>query len=1507
MERKDLYMNNQRTPIKSISCDKNTIGFTRGKVVYLRKEGAIDKGGDYFKINRVVGEGGSCVCYDATLIGEKKTGRLKEFYPQECLKKEAAFLLQRDEQNHIVALEETKEAFLSARTEFVASYQLLRNVIEKNKNNSDFTSFIPDFSIYYACDLEGNIIEGSTAYIWTAPENLTIFEKYIDDVHKHPNTYPEHKLFTILKSMLTLTECIKILHENGLLHLDIKPGNFGIPKRKGKLLTDSITLFDVNSIYSLKSTFTTEYGTEGFSAPEIANGQADNTSDIYSIGCTLFSALVASDEIETTGYSKQYYTKIAQLIDSSKLISASETNSNVFLKHELTSILKKCLAESQSKRYQSCVDLVKDLESALAYLYPAEINSKLPIGKQLVVLENELDKKQGVDSYLRFMYHLYKKPLYECVPDDSETLDVLIVGFGNYGQRFLDCCLQVGQILGKKLNVQVVSNDSAEGKRDKDIYLAARPALGDFFSIDETYCKDVYGSIAFNSKEFVRGNLKKNKEIATEIVSEYNKGHYVFVALGDDSLNKGVAHAIALAVKGIHECSVNFVYGGEHISGKTYGNPIYMADDITSESLYQDLERMAFNAHLVWESGLNIDLAKSRAKFKEPYYYNASFSNVISIKYKLYSFGITLDNLTDAATQYYRKVVTPSKHIKNELIALEHRRWVCEKICSGWVCNRDLESCITGEPNDKKAKRHVCLLRSTAISPLQTANWSLTKWDTAGKGDLSELDDLDRMSVKLHQTYKNAADRLRRESTLLDSSMLQLRSIMKKSDLVSIAFSEWYSCLSLLWNGNDNPAREYDKLKKVLLESLEALNEEDSSTAKALIKLIDSRFAIILKSMRYTDYKNYDADLVNYIPFILTHKKDTRLVIPFSCGSNTEMFANVAAATIVNPSQITYLYHVNKTSETETIGDAIEYVLNYFDEKTISSKINFVITHRRDEKIRKAVEQIKVRFFDNMSDPRIKKVIILEPEDDSCIIQCIYDVLDTKFQFDAAEQNETPLSYLLLGAGFYSKYPHYQFDMNTRKFYGTVGCEFLKFIKAEQYLKISDMFASKNSKGYLESPAAFYNDYENLWTKAYRKKEFIWKKMCGLLEAYHKSEDKILTINTEVAKDKSSYVKYRFLVPASAYDGVKKIISAMMEANIFSKESEVFFYTTDSCEVNIYAPEAIAAKLKGLMADPYVLSQPDNIECIKTPYSVSIVFDYLTVQNIDLRGAGKHIERIKEMLRLLEKEFSFIIGYTESGDDNQLISFTYATKRIKKLLTNAGNILEIYVYHKCLKSDLFDDVATSYEISWDGTPIKSEFDIILTKGFAGLLVEAKATEDIEQDYYFKLSCLAKQFGTNCKPVLIADTVEKWFNDNSENEIQRQRGNMLDVITISDYQEIDAIDITLARLLNVEVKAIPQAQSQTLKRVESVPAKNFSQQTNEMTREEFLAQKITVLRIEPSQLAILQNNGVRTMADFLAQTEETFSMMKAKNGMAYTAQFMRLQEIMKKKLENHGQV
>ena len=207
---------NRRVPVRTVRCDQAAVGMPKGKVLYLKKDGPAGKGGDFFKIGNKVGEGGSCVCYEATLIGEKKTGRLKEFYPANGDPGEVMFSLVRDERNHIVPAEETRDAFKLARDEFVASYHLLRDIMAANKKNADFTSFIPDFSIYYGCDENGALVEDSTVYIWTAPQDLTVFSDYIEDIHKYPGAHPEHKLFTVLKTALTLTDCIRILHEKAL-------------------------------------------------------------------------------------------------------------------------------------------------------------------------------------------------------------------------------------------------------------------------------------------------------------------------------------------------------------------------------------------------------------------------------------------------------------------------------------------------------------------------------------------------------------------------------------------------------------------------------------------------------------------------------------------------------------------------------------------------------------------------------------------------------------------------------------------------------------------------------------------------------------------------------------------------------------------------------------------------------------------------------------------------------------------------------------------------------------------------------------------------------------------------------------------------------------------------------------------------------------------------------------------------------------------------------------------
>ena len=61
--------------------------------------------------------------------------------------------------------------------------------------------------------------------------------------------------------------------------------------------------------------------------------------------------------------------------------------------------------------------------------------------------------------------------------------------------------------------------------------------------------------------------------------------------------------------------------------------------------------------------------------------------------------------------------------------------------------------------------------------------------------------------------------------------------------------------------------------------------------------------------------------------------------------------------------------------------------------------------------------------------------------------------------------------------------------------------------------------------------------------------------------------------------------------------------------------------------------------------------------------------------------------------------------------------------------------------------------------------------------------------------------MAEKFGVNAIPVLIADTHENENRDNSANEMQRKRGEMMGVYTIFDRNEINNIDKTLRKILS----------------------------------------------------------------------------------------------------------
>ena len=1016
----------------------------------------------------------------------------------------------------------------------------------------------------------------------------------------------------------------------------------------------------------------------------------------------------------------------------------------------------------------------------------------------------------GYDNpFIAIQYHLYEHPLYTFCSRAEQDLNVLIIGFGEYGQRFLDACLQNGQIRNKKLNVTVISDDEHE----KDTYLSERPELPRFFDVDGLLPEDDdnYGHISFESSQLARKDENTNTDILQTIMCEQydlKRPHYVFIALGEDLLNKAAADACRTAVEVFEmNCAISYICEDSTLSDEQppFLYPLFINADIKQTPSYLEVERMAFNTHLVWEKNLNVDYGAVRAGFRKVYNHNSCVSSVLSLKYKLYSIGIDLETtgFVEAAKKFEGILSDKSNRgLKNELIWIEHRRWVAEKLCLGWQHIPNLEECATGITKDEKRKRHVCILRSRPDQKLATefrSNDNYDKWDKASDIDLGKLDELDRMSVELHRVYARKAKIAKKQNLLSGNNMAAIRSLIEGNKKALVAFQEWFTCLKDVWNGDMGKVRQYRSLKTAFINASDGLPVERKKAVREQIKAFEAIYYPILASMEYRDWKQDDVALVDSIPFILTYTENAYLAIPFSTGDNSSVFGNVAASTVVSPARILYLYYVENKQSLVELNESIPYVMEYMKKKNFKAAVEFILLYQ-DSAVPFVTEDYEKGLI-RLGKGRIRQVKrIVSSGIDSICEDLTYYLRRRQLgkSLFALEKNTTTLSYMLQGAGFYKVFPHYQYDSRNMKFTDVSGCELLGFIKKTPYIAVTDMAAFKLSSSESSNHPEFYADYTDLWKK-YQEKSSVWKSLCDTLGAYSEKNDIIASFKRKAPREKEAdQQRYIYILPFACSDSVSKILRFLRNQEIVEQGSRVSSYTTDSCEVVILDRCGYRSEYDRLFSNIYALMLPNfiNVHLNTKSREANVTFDALVVNGVQI-STGKAVE-ITGLMEYFRDRGYVINLYVADGK----MDFTYSTQRIKELLTSAGKMLEVYTYHKVKELGKFDDVVSSFEIDWEGTDVRSEFDCILTKGFRTLFVECKARLDIEQEFYYKISELKDQFGINATAVLIADTQEKPFYTSAPvNAMQRRRGNMLDVVTIWRPEEISNIGHTLLKVIN----------------------------------------------------------------------------------------------------------
>src|SRR5699024_7068501 len=121
---------------------------------------------------------------------------------------------------------------------------------------------------------------------------------------------------------------------------------------------------------------------------------------------------------------------------------------------------------------------------------------------------------------------------------------------------------------------------------------------------------------------------------------------------------------------------------------------------------------------------------------------------------------------------------------------------------------------------------------------------------------------------------------------------------------------------------------------------LKSLSDESKAKIEERLAVIKHAFFPVVESNLYRNYKANDEVLIEKIPFILTYHYMPAIAMAFEDGKyqngrNEAVFANVAAATVLSPEVIRFLYCFNKSSDIDLLSRKLDAILNYFGKRNV--------------------------------------------------------------------------------------------------------------------------------------------------------------------------------------------------------------------------------------------------------------------------------------------------------------------------------------------------------------------------------------------------------------------------------------------------------------------------------------------------------------------------------------------------------------------------------------------
>ncbi len=206
----------------------------------------------------------------------------------------------------------------------------------------------------------------ATLYDFQEVENeLLIFMEFVDgeslDSLIQRNYFSVEEILNVFASIVS---AIKYVHENGIIHRDIKAENvklnkMGVPKLLDFGIAKDYQSRDLTQVGGV-------IGTPNYLAPEQLNGKpANEQTDIWSLGVLFYRMLTGHLPFE----SETMENLIFQITQSK--IQSPETY-NPAIPKAVLNIVNKCLARDLHERYQTADELLYDINKVLKERYSGE-------------------------------------------------------------------------------------------------------------------------------------------------------------------------------------------------------------------------------------------------------------------------------------------------------------------------------------------------------------------------------------------------------------------------------------------------------------------------------------------------------------------------------------------------------------------------------------------------------------------------------------------------------------------------------------------------------------------------------------------------------------------------------------------------------------------------------------------------------------------------------------------------------------------------------------------------------------------------------------------------------------------------------------------------------------------------------------------------------------------------------------------------------------------------------